>query len=141
VWKIRVPPRIQVFLWLLLNNKVLTRDNLAKRKKNDDLICLFCSDLKSVKHLFFECCVVSSIWDTVSEMLGFRVGVDFESIAKLWLMDKKCKFINIFYCCDTLVFMENTKLYVLFGWGRKRSLACVRARYETGVCCSENRQS
>jgi hypothetical protein len=29
-------------------------------------------------------------------MLGFRVGVDFESIAKLWLMDKKCKFINIF---------------------------------------------
>jgi hypothetical protein len=33
--------------------------------------------------LFFECCVVSSICDTISEMLGFKVGVDFESIAKL----------------------------------------------------------
>jgi hypothetical protein len=29
-------------------------------------------------------------------MLGFRFAVDFESITKLWLLDKKCKFINIF---------------------------------------------
>jgi hypothetical protein len=28
-------------------------------------------------------------------MLGFRVGRDFESMAKLWLNDKKCRFVNI----------------------------------------------
>jgi hypothetical protein len=44
VWKIIVPPRLHIFLWLLVNNKILTRDNLAKRKKIEDLSCLFCSD-------------------------------------------------------------------------------------------------
>jgi hypothetical protein len=33
VWKIPVPSRLHVFLWLLVNNKVLTKDNLAKRRK------------------------------------------------------------------------------------------------------------
>jgi hypothetical protein len=30
VWKLNVPPRVQVFLWLLSHNKLLTRDNLSK---------------------------------------------------------------------------------------------------------------
>jgi hypothetical protein len=32
MWKLSVPPRVHIFLWLLANNKTLTRDNLAKRK-------------------------------------------------------------------------------------------------------------
>jgi hypothetical protein len=28
-------------------------------------------------------------------MLSFRVGRDSESMAKLWLNDKKCRFVNI----------------------------------------------
>lgn len=31
VWKIAVPPKIHIFLWLMLKNKLLTRDNLSKR--------------------------------------------------------------------------------------------------------------
>ena len=30
IWKINVPLRIQIFLWLLVKNKLLTRDNLQK---------------------------------------------------------------------------------------------------------------
>jgi hypothetical protein len=31
-----------IFLWLqVANNKILTRDNLAKRKKVDSMMCLF----------------------------------------------------------------------------------------------------
>jgi hypothetical protein len=41
VWKLAVPPRIHIFLWLVANNKILTRDNLAKRKIVDDKTCLF----------------------------------------------------------------------------------------------------
>jgi hypothetical protein len=33
VWKIKILPRVHFFLWLLINNRVLTRDNLAKRGK------------------------------------------------------------------------------------------------------------
>jgi hypothetical protein len=57
VWKLSVPSRCYIFLWLLAKNKVLTRDNLAKRKKLDDLSCLFCTESESVSHLFFDCCV------------------------------------------------------------------------------------
>jgi hypothetical protein len=41
VWKLQVPPRIHMFLWSLSKNKILTCDNLVKRKKIDDLTCLF----------------------------------------------------------------------------------------------------
>ena len=31
VWSIKIPPRVQVFLWFLSHNKLMTKDNLAKR--------------------------------------------------------------------------------------------------------------
>jgi hypothetical protein len=53
IWKVLVPPRIHIFMWLLANNKVLTRDNLAKRRHLDDMTCLFCEEGESACHLFF----------------------------------------------------------------------------------------
>jgi hypothetical protein len=61
MWKIHVPPRIHAFLWLLVNNKILTMDNLAKRKDVDDKSCLFCSKNKIVGHLLYEYCVARNL--------------------------------------------------------------------------------
>jgi hypothetical protein len=36
IWKIHVPSRIHIFLWLLVNNKVLITYNLAKRRQVKD---------------------------------------------------------------------------------------------------------
>jgi hypothetical protein len=94
VWKIIVPPRLHIFLWLLTNNKTLTRDNLAKRRHVEDLTCLFCSEYEFVHHIFFECCVATAPWSIVSEIMQVSVGADFESVAKLWLREKKYKDIN-----------------------------------------------
>ena len=44
VWKLHVPPRLHVFLWLLDNNKTLTRDNSAKMRHVADPSCVFCSE-------------------------------------------------------------------------------------------------
>jgi hypothetical protein len=52
MWKIPVPSRLHVFLWLLANNRVLTRDNRAKRNNVDDKTRLFCSENESTMHLF-----------------------------------------------------------------------------------------
>jgi hypothetical protein len=62
MWKLKIPSRIHIFLWLLANNKIQTRDNLAKRKKMDDMACAFCNEHESVRHLFFECCVAQAFW-------------------------------------------------------------------------------
>jgi hypothetical protein len=56
---------------------------------------MLCSVLESAKYLFFEYCFAQNIWGTISEMLGIRVGMDFESMTKLWLNDKKYRYVNI----------------------------------------------
>jgi hypothetical protein len=53
VWKLHVPPRLHVFIWLLANNKLLTRDNLVKRQNVPDLTCVFCSENETCERLFF----------------------------------------------------------------------------------------
>jgi hypothetical protein len=39
MWKLKVPSHIHIFLWLLANNKLITRDNVAKRKEVNDKTC------------------------------------------------------------------------------------------------------
>jgi hypothetical protein len=61
----------------------------------DDSSCLFCTQGESFNHLFFS--VVSrNAWKVVSVVLGLEVGNNFESIAKLWLCNKKFGIANIF---------------------------------------------
>ena len=94
IWKLHIPPRVQFFLWLLSKNKLLTRDNVAKRRTVNDNTCLLCSEKESINHLFFECCVAKLVWDYISELLGLRIGHDFESVARFLLANKKHKVTN-----------------------------------------------
>jgi hypothetical protein len=32
IWKGKIPSKIKIFLWLVMNNAILTKDNLIKRK-------------------------------------------------------------------------------------------------------------
>jgi len=95
VWKLNIPPRVQFFLWLVSNNRVLTRDNLAKRREVTDATCLFCNEKESISHVFFECCVAMHVWKFVSILLDRNVGFDFESVASLWITNKKYMVCNI----------------------------------------------
>ena len=94
VWK-NIPPRVQFFLWLLSNNRVLIRDNLAKRREVTDPPCLLCDEKESISHLFFHCCVAKNVWESVSFWLTRTVGTDFESVASLWIANKKFMVCNI----------------------------------------------
>jgi hypothetical protein len=127
VWKIKVPPPIHIFLWLFVKNKLLTRNNLAKRKNLDDQTCLFCAEPESISHLFSDCCVARQILLNVAEMINLPVGQDFESIAKRWLSDKKFKLVNI---CTSAVFLwtvwkaRNDILFQVVSWtGMSRLMA------------------
>jgi hypothetical protein len=76
MWKLSVPPRIHIFLWLLGNNKLLTRDNLSNRKDLSDNTCLFCTDPETIHHLFFDCYVATFVWGIISNLCGKHVGAD-----------------------------------------------------------------
>lgn len=70
IWKLMIPRRVEFFLWLLSHNRLLTRDNLSKRRDVSDLTCPFCSEMESITHLFFDCCVSVNVWKLVSEVLA-----------------------------------------------------------------------
>lgn len=74
VRKVVIPPRVQFFLWLLSKNRLLTRDNLVKRRDVSDPSCLFCNEHESIPHLFFECFVARNIWHIISDLLGHDLG-------------------------------------------------------------------
>jgi hypothetical protein len=101
IWQLDVLPRLHVFLWLLANDKLLTRNNLAKRRHVDDLTCLFFSDSETCRHLFFDCFVAKLVWSGISDLLNVSVGSDFESVARWWLSNKKNTVINV-VCTATL---------------------------------------
>jgi hypothetical protein len=85
----------QFFVWLVSNNRVLTRDNLAKRREVSDPTCLMCNEMESVTHLFFECCVAKIAWSIVSGLLGVSLRENFESVARLWLANKRHELTNV----------------------------------------------
>jgi hypothetical protein len=95
VWKLNIPPRVQFFLWLMSNNRVLTRDNLAKKREVNDPTCLFCDEKESIIHLFFHCCVAKNVWEYISLWLNRSIGTDYESVASLWIANKKFRVCNI----------------------------------------------
>ena len=79
----------------MINNRTLTRDNLAKRRKVEDASCLFCVENESCHHLFFDCVVARRCWSVVADLLGIQVGGDIVSIGQFWLSEKKYSVINM----------------------------------------------
>lgn len=95
VWKLKIPPMVQIFLWLLSKNKLLTRDNLLKRRDIDDHTCLFYSEPESINHLFFDCCVAKRLWTMLGEVLYLRGSWNFEFVASQWIANKNYAILNI----------------------------------------------
>ena len=118
LWHIKIPPRVHFFLWQLINNKVLTRDNLAKRRKVEDPSCLFCSEPESVQHLFFDCVVAAQCWKVISDAIGTTVGFDLATIGQYWLSNKRHCVLNIVTSAMfwSLWKLRNEILFQNIGW-------------------------
>jgi mannosylglycoprotein endo-beta-mannosidase len=101
IWTLVVPPRVHIFLWLFANNKLMTRDNMLKRNLGKPTDCIFCSEEESVDHLFFSCIVATKIWELVSEFFGISIGLDYLSVARFWIANKKHMALNTI-CAATL---------------------------------------
>lgn len=95
VWKIEIPPKIQMFLWLQAHNRLMTVDNLLRRGIVKPRSCQFCKEDESIAHLFFECVVAKAMWEIASRFLEVPIGVNFENIATKWLDHKKYGIMNV----------------------------------------------
>jgi hypothetical protein len=69
VWKSRCIPRIKFFIWLILVDRLNTKEMLQRRhfQVQDGTTCVMCSngDIETIEHLFFSCPFAESCWDKI----------------------------------------------------------------------------
>ena len=70
IWKAKIPLKIQIFLWQLFQDAVLTREVMKKRKWAGNPKCLFYNEVETSQHLFFTCPVARVVWRTVGCVFG-----------------------------------------------------------------------
>ena len=70
LWKSKCIMKLKVFAWLLLNDRLNTRNMLKRRHYNigDDHNCLLCglNIEETVEHMIFTCHFSSICWDTLN---------------------------------------------------------------------------
>jgi hypothetical protein len=82
VWKINVPPRIQIFLWLLSHNKLMTKDNLLKRGIEKPKECMFCLEEETISHPFFIVLLLKLFGTLFQNFVAFL-----SLVIQIWLVD------------------------------------------------------
>ena len=99
VWHINVPQRIHIFLWLMADNKALTRTNFSQKGKSwwRTSTVFTVLNLKRIIIWFFYCCVPTTMWCHLSDNFDKDLGTDFESVARWWISNNKNVVLNI-YC-------------------------------------------
>jgi hypothetical protein len=72
LWKARTEPKVKIFAWTMMHQKILTADNLEIRGMQHDPLCLLCnSEPEDAKHLFIKCIFTKEVYRLI--WLWFRI--------------------------------------------------------------------
>ena len=78
IWKCEAPLKIKVFTWLVIHDKILSKENLAKKGWMGSISCVFCGcAVESSRHIFLQCNVAKGVW---TFFLQNSSGLDFTHI-------------------------------------------------------------
>ena len=82
IWKSKVILKLKVFAWLLVTDRLNTKDMLRRRHWNvtDDLFCVLCPThmTENWQHLFFECNFSIRVWNYLQ--INWLPGNTFEQV-------------------------------------------------------------
>jgi len=62
LWKVNLPLKIKIFLWMLWHDRVLTSEQLKIRKGKGSEKCKYCGKIETRNHLFFNCNIAQILW-------------------------------------------------------------------------------
>jgi hypothetical protein len=62
LWKVNLPLKIKIFLWMLWHDRVLTGEQLKIRKGKGSEKCKYCGKIETRNHLFFNCNIAQILW-------------------------------------------------------------------------------
>ena len=71
MWKSKVPTRVAFFSWTAILGRILTIDNLRKRRVLIiDWCCMCKSNGESVSHLLLHCPIAQELWNMIFTLFG-----------------------------------------------------------------------
>ncbi|KAK6127601.1 hypothetical protein DH2020_038662 [Rehmannia glutinosa] len=83
VWKNFIPPKFSFCVWLAINDRLATINNL--KYLDVDPTCKLCGNyLENASHLFFDCIVTRLLWDKVKKWLKFSHSMSTIAGALKW---------------------------------------------------------
>jgi zinc-binding in reverse transcriptase len=85
IWNAYIPLKIKIFLWLVKQNRILTKDNLSRKCWQGDYNCIFCSDFEIINYLFIHCSLANCLWTWIARYNNFTFTC--VSVQDLWQID------------------------------------------------------
>jgi hypothetical protein len=85
IWKMKIPLKNNLFAWYLRRGVILTKDNLIKWNWHGSKSCVFCSHDETIKHLFFQCNFVCSIWSLIQAASGLYPPTSIANVFRNWV--------------------------------------------------------
>jgi hypothetical protein len=95
LWKIKIPLKIKVFIWLVYRETILTKDNLVKRNWHRNIKCCFCDSNEIIHHLFFNCALAKFIWRVMNITFGLSTPINIHHVFDGWVQGMNDKDRNI----------------------------------------------
>ena len=70
MWKIRTPQRLKIFLWLVVNDALLTNVSRMKKGLSGSNVCPICGIYsETALHVLRDCEIAKDMWKTVGNSL------------------------------------------------------------------------
>ena len=92
-WKIRVPEKIQIFIWLSFHGKIQTKSMLARKGWKGSTNCTLCDgEIETNDHLFLEWSFSRQVWFLI--LADFHLP-DLPSSIKLLRYEQRSRIQNL----------------------------------------------
>lgn len=76
IWKLKLQPRVKIFLWKAVNGWLPTKQFFATRGISLDPHCDLCPDsIEDMMHVLFHCPFAHSVWETSGLMEGINLSL------------------------------------------------------------------
>lgn len=90
LWKCKLPLKIKLFLWQLVNNKLQCAFNLSKKKLKGSDKCCLCGVIETVDHIFFKCVLAKMSWSVIITVFGLHeFPTSIKNLTETWLAGKR----------------------------------------------------
>lgn len=75
LWRKFIPPRISVFLWKILNNRLPTAELMHSNRLLPSPVCLACitGQSENIEHIFITCDHAVNVWTWIEHLTGKNV--------------------------------------------------------------------